>query len=305
MCTQCVMPSKLFLCFVELISFCAAVRPIQGPAHVKSHACASADHVGIFALNLDRRPDRLSSLSAVLRDQWSWACERTCRVSAPDGARLDYVDYAHRSVISPHVWSQVLHPRPDSHERTGERSLSRGAVGCLVGHALIWEQIVQRKLPYAIVMEDDITAVHQYMQHFICSLSATPNWELLSFSSPDDGHFDPTRNFTVEEGHAYTTAMYAITQEGARKALKAMFPLQVARQLDDPHSAFRGLRGFKAVPRAVTQRGSKADTDVQTSLLEMHRTNASQYCSITNCEALHVDTMLVPGLASLATATRN
>lgn len=63
------------------------------------------------------------------------------------------------------VFQKIITPTHESHARNhpswrekkrDRRMLSRGEVGCALSHYLVWVEVMARKLPFAIVFEDDV-----------------------------------------------------------------------------------------------------------------------------------------------------
>lgn len=90
----------------------------------------SRTQIKIFVLNLDRVPDRRT---AMLERLAALGLEGEI-ISAIDGKQLNASDLPAGT----------------------ETALSPGEIGCYLSHIGAWETIIARRLPYAIVLEDDV-----------------------------------------------------------------------------------------------------------------------------------------------------
>src|SRR4029079_18979781 len=84
-----------------------------------------------FLISLDRNPERLAHMRAVL----AAASIPYERITAVDGRRLTPDDLAKASA-----------------------SLSPGEVGCVLSHRIAWQRIADGSDPFAVVLEDDFHA---------------------------------------------------------------------------------------------------------------------------------------------------
>lgn len=95
----------------------------------------------IFLINLDKRPDRLSYVASQLHAlQLDYE-----RLSAIDGEKLN---------IETIKGIKINQKR---HYIERYRYLSLGEIGCFLSHYTIWKKIIDLKLDYALILEDDIT----------------------------------------------------------------------------------------------------------------------------------------------------
>ena len=56
-----------------------------------------------------------------------------------------------------------------------ERPLSRGEVGCMLSHVAVLREIVRRRLPWAIVLEDDVYLPPDFVQRTRLAISCVPS----------------------------------------------------------------------------------------------------------------------------------
>lgn len=175
--------------------------------------------------------------------------------------------------------------------------LTTGAIGCILGHARVWEHVAQQEAPWSLVMEDDIVQVHPQLEALLCSLmrkepleGLKDDWELLQLQIYCFPYGE--QGLTLGEGIDYNTGMYLLKKEAAAKMLNETFPIRTDAQLDDPKGPIRSslTRLFYTNPSAAAQKGSNQDTDVQIFFqMRQHikrRSEAVVECSLPSREHL-------------------
>lgn len=267
--------------------------------------CAELDSIPIFVLNLDRRKDRLDKLTQFMLQSASWMLPTACRISAPDATAEDFVKRLDPKLIHRDTWEKAV-IRDEKHLETIGGPLTKGAVGCYLGHALMWEQTVNQSSPWALVMEDDIIEVHSDLSKLLCEVArgkgraaALPaDWDVLQIQTPNQHAW--TATLSVSPGSDYNTGMYLITRTAAQKALRGSLPM--VYQLDSPHAALRTLTNhFYVKPSGATQ-SSILDTDVQITQLLEKSSNAS--VPLKDCKPVERENMMVPELAHFSSIDR-
>jgi glycosyl transferase family 25 len=119
-------------------------------------------------------------------------------------------------------------------ERDFGRGLTRGELGCALGHVAAYRSIVERTLPYALVLEDDAVLGHQFLmvlERLVPMMElAKPQVILLSHvgrysawgSRRVDKHHRLYRPYTAWGGHAYLATLPA-----AKALLASQQPVHV------------------------------------------------------------------------------
>ncbi|XPF93473.1 glycosyltransferase family 25 protein [Colwellia sp. RE-S-Sl-9] len=92
----------------------------------------------IFVINLDRSLDRLKSSESQLKD-CGFKFER---ISAVDGKEL----------VSDEIQKHYCKKK---NNKEYHKELTRGEIGCYLSHRKVWQKIVDDKIEYAIILEDD------------------------------------------------------------------------------------------------------------------------------------------------------
>lgn len=151
-----------------------------------------------FVINLDRSPDRLASISA---------CARAA------GIDLERV---------PGVEGKTLTDRRFG-RWTFNPQLTFASMGCYAGHLRCVSIIIERKLPFALVFEDDAEFESDLAQILLEAAEQAPkDWDVISL----EGKIDRAviRIATLSQGelvrfsrNACSAAGYLISQRGAQK----------------------------------------------------------------------------------------
>lgn len=155
----------------------------------------------VFCINLDRSPARWTFM---LR-QFSDLRMTVERISGIDGATR----------VPEHLRSQFA-----------EAVLTSGEIGCYASHLIACEKIVYRSLPFAVVLEDDVTLDADFAAIAADAVKAAPEgWDYIHLStaykravvriSPVGCDHTLVRHTRLP----VNTAAYIISQSGARKFL--------------------------------------------------------------------------------------
>ncbi|MFH6954753.1 glycosyltransferase family 25 protein [Pseudoalteromonas sp. XMcav1-K] len=120
----------------------------------------------VFLINLDKSTERLKKSSGRLAAQ-NIQFER---IPAIDGTKLTNAE------IQAHYSSQL-------NSKQYYRNLGYGEIGCFLSHRLAWQKIIEQKLPYAIVLEDDFQLAGDLSAVFSTIESLTFEWQLLKLAA--------------------------------------------------------------------------------------------------------------------------
>lgn len=120
----------------------------------------------VFLINLDKSPHRLQKSSEQLASQ-NIEFER---IQAIDGTQLSQNEIA-------------KHYSPELNKATYYRNLGYGEIGCYLSHRLAWQKIVENKLPYAIVLEDDFQLTGKLLDVFNAINTLQEEWHLLKLAN--------------------------------------------------------------------------------------------------------------------------
>jgi glycosyl transferase, family 25 len=145
--------------------------------------------------------------------------------------------------------------------RNKGRALTRGEIGCYASHFSIWEDMVARGIPQAIVLEDDTIVDWAYLERLAATDLAPRGFDYLrlyakrpTFQRVVATDFLQHSRTVVELiGLAYGTQGYAITRAGARAFLDECRIIQ--RPIDDAmdRSWAHGVRNLALFPAPILE----------------------------------------------------
>lgn len=162
----------------------------------------------IFVINLDSSTDRWEACKRQLDDA------NLERISAVDGANLNNVEL-------------TKHFDLDLNQLQYHKTLTRGEIGCYLSHRLVWHRIVDEKLDFAIVLEDDFL-LNGNIDKLLTSLAdiAVP-WHYIKLSESPEKRKEIT-SLAVNHFRMVTynklpagTASQAVSLSGADRLLEA------------------------------------------------------------------------------------
>ncbi|KEG13620.1 putative glycosyl transferase-like protein [Trypanosoma grayi] len=186
-----------------------------------------------YVLNLDRRTDRWAhvqrqisraKLASFLRPP-----AKITRVSGVDGSTLDVEALHQGGLITDLGYSRFLLP---NEEKLFGMDLTRGAIGCALGHRKIWETVAAERHACALVLEDDVEFHHKFSK-LLPPLWAKvpPDWDLVHLGGLDLlASGKPPRPFVDDgirlayQGHRELTA-YVIHHTSAQRCLELSAPM--------------------------------------------------------------------------------
>lgn len=154
-----------------------------------------------YLINMDKSVDRLQSATKRLKNA---GFTNVQRYKAVDG-QVDDLDLA---------WSMHGSPQLDQSDPLFTHTYKAGKQGCALSHYGIWKQMIDEKIQYALVFEDDIEfhcSWHQLAEQY---WNGTPrNFDILYLS----GQMEPPVQGHIVVTPVYCTHAYMLTLEGAQK----------------------------------------------------------------------------------------
>lgn len=211
------------------------------------------DNLGIYVINLDHRPDRLSKIQNLLI-HLPWP---VVRISAVNGKELP--------ADTPHIDRDYC----AQHLR---RPLTQGAIGCSLSHIKVWQEFLASNNAYALVFEDDVQFDPSHVFKTISELIASSKlWDVVRFTYKENKKFIPIMSLPLNHdlvyfsSHASYTGSYLINRYAAKMLLDKVFPIK----LPIDHYMFRswelGLKTTAVTPPLMHQEGMGSDTvDIHT-----------------------------------------
>ncbi|RNF04505.1 glycosyl transferase-like protein [Trypanosoma rangeli] len=186
-----------------------------------------------YVLNLDRRRDRWAHVQRQTAraglEKFLKPLAKVTRVSGVDGNALDVEALYREGVITDLGYTRFLLPME---EKLFGMDLTRGAIGCALGHRKVWDMIVAERRACALVLEDDVEFHHKF------SRLLGPLWErvpagwgivhlggldLLATGKPPRPFIDDGIRLAYQ-GHRELTA-YVLHHASAKRCLELTTPM--------------------------------------------------------------------------------
>ena len=149
---------------------------------------------------------------------------------------LEYKDF-----IDKKSWKQLEHTN-FFQQRNFHHNLTNGAVGCFLSHIGVLKNIVDKKIPYSLILEDDseptIMNIKNYLDHILEKIPSDCDILFLNYLSikfndenstiVSDEFIKPKfrNNFKL-----FLTDSLIVSYEGAKKILKNFYKIKI--QYDD------------------------------------------------------------------------
>lgn len=124
--------------------------------------------------------------------------------------------------------------------RAAPHWLTRGALGCALSHYSVYKQILERSIPYAIILEDDVFVQKEFphivdlaikqMRENEVMLLYTLSWLPLELSSSDKTDLDGKYALygPAEINQPITASAYIISRAACETMVKAISPIRYA-----------------------------------------------------------------------------
>jgi glycosyl transferase, family 25 len=124
--------------------------------------------------------------------------------------------------------------------RNAPNWLSRGAIGCALSHFFVYQEIIKRNLPFALIFEDDVLLQNDFKDVVLSTLSHLndnqiislyyQSWQPLKLSKSN--YIPLTKGFGLFEPvdicQPINAVAYIITNSACRSMVKAILPVRFA-----------------------------------------------------------------------------
>lgn len=204
----------------------------------------------IFVISLARsveRRDHISRQLTTLGLQWEFVDALDGVALPPEAARL--AAGAHVLEVRPGLW----------------RRLTPGEVGCALSHQLCYRLLLERGLPMALVLEDDVDVSAECVEVARAIPRFPKEWELVLLAhhsarhGPSEGAETTWHGVTVHPRHrvarvvefAMGAMAYAVSREGACKLLRYGTPVRMPADWLTGYAPSAGVRLFAVTPPVV------------------------------------------------------
>ncbi len=218
----------MFLIVFALVTVCCTAQ---------TEYFLNARDIPVYVINLETRKDRRANMETSLKT------DRVVYIKAVHGAEVE--DIVH----------QKLH----------NNKLTKGEGGCALSHLKIYQEIVTKDIPYAIIFEDDVNIKlpddYDKIQQLV---DAVPeDWNLLYLATNNGGTDIGSTVYEKPNAPVYGAHGYVIKKELAalvleyvqKNAMDEPFDFLISNQ-----QHFPSLRAFKAKENIVTLTSGDSDT---------------------------------------------
>lgn len=178
----------------------------------------------IYYINLDKRKDRDKNVKQQLA-KYNLS-RHTKRISAVDGSLIN-MNNINYDIITEKGKHDIT--TTDHKNKIQGITLTKGALGCALSHRSIWNDIINNNVSEALILEDDITLVDDFINKLntIQSDANTYNYDVLFL-----GYHPATLKYVkknsestlLQSSKIYGLFGYIVTNAGASKLLQA-FPI--------------------------------------------------------------------------------
>lgn len=157
----------------------------------------------LYLINLDRCPER-----------WEVSQERIKAAGFTNVQRWRATDAQQEEELQK-GWEELGNPKIDVRDTSFKKY--KGAQGCAITHYRLWKHMVQQKIPFVVVMEDDV-AFHKHWNVLspIYYEVTAKNYDILFLGNYNENNMLLAPIIVTP---VFCTHSYIITLEGARKLL--------------------------------------------------------------------------------------
>lgn len=198
----------------------------------------------IFLINLKRSPQRLANSVK----QFNKHALHCTRIEAVDGANLS------QSEIDKYYCATL-------NKKNYHYPLSRGQIGCYLSHRKAWQAIVDQKLDYALIFEDDFTLTSDIHTAIKSIDDLDIKWQLIKLSAYKGRErsiifkkpLNNTHSLVVHKKLMSGCCATAISYDGAKQLLGATEKFGRPVDCDLQHIWQTGVSGYSLMPFPVIQ----------------------------------------------------
>ena len=151
-------------------------------------------------INLDRNPQR-----------WEDVQEKIIKAGFTNFERFSAVDGKNPEVLKT-VWEQLGNPSFASWDQ--EFVQYPGKQGCFLSHVLLWKKIIDEKIPWMTVFEDDVLFHPKWNELAPQYFESTPKeFDVLYLGA----QFEFYSQYHIDQGPIFCTHAMIVSYEGAKK----------------------------------------------------------------------------------------
>lgn len=217
--------------------------------------------VKMYYINLDKNVDRNNNMKSIINKYGFTNYERVPGILT---GKYEQVNL-YKDQITEKAY-QTLMENNKNRNRTRHSQLTNGAVGCFLSHMKIYKDIVEKNIPYAIIFEDDVGlgANKQKFWNTLSNIDFPKDTDIVLFNCiPHEDKWIGNEKLK-KINFFFGMWFYMITNQGAKKALSQLLPINV--QIDFKFSIlsyFGKLNIYHYFYNDFNMKDNKLGTDIQ------------------------------------------
>ena len=178
--------------------------------------------VKMYYINLDKNQKRNENMKSIIKKYGFSNYERVPAILTKSDEQVNL----YKDQISEKAY-QTLMENNKNRSRTRHSQLTNGAIGCFLSHMKIYKDIVDKNIPYAIIFEDDVGFELDNKKFWDClsNIDFPKDTDIVLLNCiPHESKC--VGNEKLKKIHFFFgTWFYLITNQGAKKALKNLLPM--------------------------------------------------------------------------------
>jgi len=220
-----------------------------------------------FVINLNRSPERLTSMSRSLAER---------QIDFERVAAVDWRDLSEETVRESYD--------PRLNEESFKAPLSRAEIACYLSHRLCWQKVLDEDVDSALILEDDVFLKPEIDRILPALVDNPEDWDLVKLYNVGHRNKRTIRSL----GHSYHVTEpstisrgavgYLVSRAGARKLINGNKPFGRPVDMDIKHWWEKDLRVLVVDPSPI----ELAPDDQQRSVIEPERVRAKEEGKKTN-----------------------
>ena len=207
-----------------------ALKPIKKIKEIGAFYLASIER------SREKRGENIDNLKKFIKETYN----KDLNISGVDGAKLtqdELVELVTDDIIVPSPNADISLNNPGrlicmNEFPNRDPFMNSGEIGCFLSHYNIWKDILEKEIPYAIVLEDDAKINTKIFDEHLKKImkNAPDNFEIISMYKHENQlnkNFIPyNKMFDMIESKVWGTTAYIINLDGVKNLMKNIVPIK-------------------------------------------------------------------------------
>ena len=212
------------------------------------------DRWPVYVINLERSKDRWEDMLL------KFPLEDFIRIVGVDGRAWESGELTDlgRPTFKPEYLDLLLHDGVLTEHSLEMWAWIPGEVGCAFSHMKAWRTVVEADNDWSIILEDDIAAgealTGTFQEGIMEQVGVPDDAEVIFLHGPSTEY-----EMEIDDDNRLLRGWgnygYAISREGAERALASMMPMYLPCDLQWWARAFKGLNMFANIPEPEMEKG--------------------------------------------------